>query len=279
MARPIRIELAGGVYHVTSRGDRREDIYADDRDRRLWLNIFRETCQRFNWSCHAWCLMGNHYHVLIETIDANLSKGMRHLNGVFTQATNRRHHRTGHLFQGRFKAILVEKESHLLELNRYVVLNPVRAQMVENVSQWPWSSWHEMTSTSKQFKWIQTDWTLSQFGASRSEAIESYKRFVQEGMTAESPWERLSGQIFLGPENFVKQAQVIAAKESLTEIPRAQRRTQSFTLSDFEIAASSPKIAMARAYASGDFTMREIAHYFDVHYSSVSRAVRMYSVD
>ena len=130
MARPIRIELAGGLYHVTSRGDRREAVFADDADRLLWLDVFGETCQRFNWVCHAWCLMGNHYHILIETIAANLSQGMRHLNGVFTQSTNRRHRRVGHLFQGRFKGILVEKDSHLLELSRYVVLNPVRAGMV-----------------------------------------------------------------------------------------------------------------------------------------------------
>lgn len=91
MARPLRIELAGGVYHLTSRGDRREPIYADDVDRLLWLELFGEVCDRFNWRCHAWCQMGNHYHLVVETAEANLSRGMRQLNGVYTQAANRRH--------------------------------------------------------------------------------------------------------------------------------------------------------------------------------------------
>ena len=115
MARPLRIELAGGVYHLTSRGDRREPIYADDVDRLLWLELFGEVCDRFNWRCHAWCQMGNHYHLVVETAEANLSRGMRQLNGVYTQAANRRHARVGHVFQGRYKAILVEADAYLVE--------------------------------------------------------------------------------------------------------------------------------------------------------------------
>jgi putative transposase len=100
VSRPLRIKLAGGLYHVTSRGDRREAIYRDDQDRTAWLTLLGEVCRRFNWRCHAYCQMTNHYHVVVETPDANLSKGMRQLNGVFTQTTNRRHGLTGHLFQG-----------------------------------------------------------------------------------------------------------------------------------------------------------------------------------
>jgi putative transposase len=126
MVRPLRIELAGGLYHVTSRGDRQENIYLDDGDRLLWQDVMAETCSRCNWVCHAWCQMSNHYHLVLETIEGNLSAGMRHLNGVYTQKTNRKHERVGHVFQGRYKAILVERDSYLLELSRYVVLNPVR---------------------------------------------------------------------------------------------------------------------------------------------------------
>ena len=127
MARPIRIEFAGALYHITSRGDRREAIYEDDTDRFRFLEVLGEVVERFNWRCHAYCLMTNHYHLVVETVDGNLSKGMRQLNGVYTQWSNRRHRRTGHLFQGRYKAILVDSEAYLLELARYVVLNPVRA--------------------------------------------------------------------------------------------------------------------------------------------------------
>jgi putative transposase len=131
MSRPIRIEFSNTLYHVTARGDRREDIFDDDVDRQGFVDTLAQVVEQFNWLCYAWCLMDNHYHLLIQTPDANLSKGMRQLNGVFTQASNRRHSRVGHLFQGRFKAIQVEEQTYLLELARYVVLNPVRAGMVK----------------------------------------------------------------------------------------------------------------------------------------------------
>ena len=130
MARPLRIEYPGAVYHITSRGNARADIFLMDDDRQVFLDILGNTVEKYNWLCHAFCLLDNHYHLLIETPDPNLSLGMRQLNGVYTQTFNRTHDRVGHVFQGRYKAILVEKESHLLELCRYVVLNPVRAKMV-----------------------------------------------------------------------------------------------------------------------------------------------------
>ena len=126
MARPLRIEYAGALYHVTSRGDRREDIYLDDEDRLAWLEVMAQVCERFNWRCHAWCLMDNHYHLVIETIEGNLARGMRQLNGVYTQKCNRRHQLSGHLFQGRYKAILIDQDSYLLEICLYMVLNRVR---------------------------------------------------------------------------------------------------------------------------------------------------------
>ena len=130
MARPLRLEFAGALYHITSRGDRREAIYEDDADRHMFLSLLDQVCEAHNWLCHAYCLMGNHYHIIIETPNANLSKGMRQLNGMYTQRFNHKHGKVGHVFQGRYKAILVEKQAYLLELARYIVLNPVRAGMV-----------------------------------------------------------------------------------------------------------------------------------------------------
>ena len=127
MTRPLRVDRAGALYHVTSRGDRREDIFHHASDREDWLSLLEQVCERFNSRCHAYCQMTNHYHVVVDTPDANLSHGMLHLNGVYTQRFNRRHGLVGHLLQGRFRGILVERETHLLELARYVVLNPVRA--------------------------------------------------------------------------------------------------------------------------------------------------------
>jgi putative transposase len=141
MSRPIRIEFSDALYHVTARGNRRENIFEDDQDRLTFLMTLEQVIKQFNWTCYAWCLMDNHYHLLIQTPDSNLSKGMRQLNGVFTQACNRRHRRVGHLFQGRFKAILVDRDAYLLELARYIVLNPVRAGMVKKPNDWAWSSY------------------------------------------------------------------------------------------------------------------------------------------
>ncbi|MGB5830487.1 MAG: transposase, partial [Thiohalocapsa sp.] len=129
MARPLRIDLAGGPDHVTARGDRREPFYRDNADRNAWLNLFGEVCERFSWRCLGWRQMTNHNHFVIETSDANLSAGMRQLNGVYTQHFNRAHRPVGHLFQERFKAILVERDAYFLDLSRYVVLHPVRARM------------------------------------------------------------------------------------------------------------------------------------------------------
>ena len=274
MARPLRLELAGALYHVTSRGDGREDIYLSDDDRQAWLETLAQVCGRFNWVCHAYCQMSNHYHLLIETPDANLSKGMRQLNGVYTQRFNRSHQRVGHVFQGRFKAILVEKDSYLLELARYVVLNPLRARMIRQLDQWPWSSYPATCGRVAKPDWLQTDFILSQFSAQRARAIAKYRAFVHEGKGLPSVWEQLQGQIFLGSENFVEKMQAkIDQRPALTEIPRAQRRALTRALSAFAQEHDRNE-AIALAYLSGQYTMAAIAAHFDVHYTTVSRLVR-----
>ena len=153
MARPLRIEYLGAVYHLTSRGNARRKIFRDHQDRETFLETLASVVKRYNWLCHAYCLMDNHYHLIIETMDANLSMGMRQLNGVYTQRYNRRDDKPGHVFQGRFKAVLVQKESYLLELSRYVVLNPVRAKMVEDPKDWAWSSYRETCGLKKTRKY------------------------------------------------------------------------------------------------------------------------------
>lgn len=276
MARPLRIELAGGLYHVTARGDRREDIYFGPEDREAWLEIFGRVCERFNWVCHAYCQMTNHYHIVIETPEGNLSKGMRQLNGVYTQYINRTHQRVGHVFQGRYKGILVERDSYLLELSRYVVLNPVRAGMTQSAKQWAWSSHRAMLGAAPRQKWLETDWILGQFGAKRGRAIEKYEEFVKAGVNRPL-WDELRNQIFLGDEKFVERMQkMVDAQEGVREIPRAQRRSAGKPL-DYYFPKG--REGMAQAYLSGDYTMQDIADRFGVHYSTVSRAVREFESD
>jgi REP element-mobilizing transposase RayT len=276
MARPLRIEFPGALYHVTARGDRRDDIYLDDEDRRAFLGLLGQVCQRFDWACHAYCLMTNHYHLLVETRQANLSRGMRQLGGVYTQRFNRRHGQVGHVFQGRYHAILVDKEPHLLELCRYVVLNPVRAGLVTTADQWPWSSFNATLGRARTPDWLESDWLLGQFGRQRSAARAAYADFVAEDAGHGAVWQGLNRQIYLGDDRFVARLHrmIGGAGEDLSEIPRAQRHGAAEPLSYYEARYREPRRAMAEAFASGAYTLKAIGAYFGVHYSTVSRAVR-----
>ncbi len=279
MARPLRIELSGGLYHVTSRGDRREDIFFSEGDRRTWLDIFGQVCERFNWVCHAYCQMTNHYHIVVETPEGNLSQGMRQLNGVYTQSVNRTHGRVGHVFQGRFTGILVEKDAYLLELSRYVVLNPVRAGMVADSRDWRWSSYRATLGEEAVPKWLETDWVLGQFAADREQAIHRYVDFVRMGVGLPSLWENLKNQIYLGGESFLSDIQPnISSENDLREVPRRQRRPLAKPLGEY-VLEGLPYQAMAKAYLSGDYSMKEIADFFDVHYATVSRAVKRFETE
>lgn len=274
MARPLRLEYPGALYHVTSRGDGREDIFLDDDDREAFLALLGEVCGRFTWTVYAYCLMTNHYHLLLETAEPTLSRGMRQLNGVYTQRFNRHHGRVGHVFQGRFKAIVVQRDAYLLELCRYVVLNPVRAGLTADAGQWPWSSYRAIVSEAPATAWLDVPWTLGQFGQQRSRAIGAYRRFVQEGMGRPSPWTEVRHQTVLGDEAFAARFGGARAGDSLVEVPKAQRRTVVPSLVEYAISYPNRDVAMARAYRSGAYTMKAIAEHFGVHYMTVSRAVR-----
>lgn len=280
MARPLRIEFPGAVYHVTSRGNARQAIFIDDEDRGRFFNVLSIVVERFNWLCHAYCLMGNHYHLLIETLNGNLSKGMRELNGVYTQGFNRRHRQVGHLFQGRYKAIIVEKDNHLLSLCRYVVLNPVRVGLVKRPEQWRWSSYKATIGLGKRPSFLTVDWILSQFGGRKRVAMEKYKRFVMEGVDKESPWETLRGQIFWGTDEFIQQLSgLLDEKGNIEEVPRLQRYVARPLLSELfkgkkVKGRKAEDKAIYAAYVRYGYTMKEIAEHLGFHYATISRAIK-----
>ncbi|SMC27710.1 REP element-mobilizing transposase RayT [Andreprevotia lacus DSM 23236] len=278
MARPLRLEFAGALYHVTARGDRREDIYLNDADRQQFLLLLGQVCERFNWRVQAYCLMSNHYHLLVETVEGNLSAGMRQLNGVYTQDFNRSHGRVGHVFQGRYKGILVERETYLLELARYIVLNPVRAGMVASAADWPWSSYSAMLGDDAP-DWLAAKSLLACFGDQADAARLAYCRFVAAGLHRPSPWQAVRGQVFLGSDAFLAQMQARLAEQgtdasSLHEIPRAQRRPQAQPLAWYAANHASRNEAIAAAYRSGGYTLQEVAVHFGLHYATVSRIVK-----
>lgn len=274
MGRAIRIEFAGALYHVTSRGDRREDIYEDDTDRLGFLDVLGNVCEIHNWVCHSYCLMSNHYHLVLETVEGNLSKGMRQLNGFYSQTYNRRHQKVGHVFQGRYKAIMVEKESYLLELCRYVELNPVRAGMVHNVGDWPWSSYRAMVGGVISPSWLETDFILSSFAAKKGAAIKAYIQFVREGKDQPSPWADLKNQIFLGSDEFVEASMAILdSREPLTTDIRPLKRRMPKPLEHYQQNSTRDE-AIVEAYQSGGYTMKEIGKHFGLSESMISRLLK-----
>ncbi len=281
MARPLRIEYPGAVYHVTSRGNARADIFADSFDRQTFLLLLESVVNRFNWICHAYCLMDNHYHLLIETSDGNLSMGMRHLNGVYTQSFNRRHKSVGHVFQGRFKAVIVEKESHLLELCRYIVLNPVRAGMVSAPQKWRWSSYRTTAGNAKKEPYLATDWILGQFDKTKSEARIKYRQYVKDGMAEkEAPWEKLKGQVILGSDMFIERVrEFLGGKDQITEIPRLQRTAGRPSLEVLfpageRLTKRERNPTVLDAHVKYGYSLKEIAEHLGVHYTTVSKVVK-----
>ena len=276
MTRPLRLEFSGALYHVTSRGDHSEAIFADDQDRYAWLEILARVCGRFNFLVHAFCQMGNHYHLVVETIDGNLSRGMRQLNGVYAQHFNRRHRLVGHLFQGRYHAILVQKEGYLLELARYVVLNPLRANLVRAPEEWPWSSHVYMLGKKEAAVWLDTDWLLTQFAATRERAVRAYSQFVMEGVGLASPLIGAKHQLILGDDEFVERYRSLACDAPLCNVSRVQRRSVALTLGEYQQQYPDRDHAMAIAYFSTVFTMTQIGSFFQVSLRTVCRAVQKF---
>jgi len=280
MARPLRIEFPGALYHVTSRGNGRQKIFLDDHDNRKFLELLGKTVQRFNWICHSFCLMVNHYHLMIETPDANLSSGMHHLNATFGQAHNKTHDTVGHLFQGRFKAIVVDRESYLLELARYVVLNPVRAEMAARPEDWPWSSYRATVGlpAAEKTEFLTTSWLLGQFGPDEAAARKNYTDFVAAGIGRDSPWPKLQSQLFLGGETFIaKLREAIPEKTAVREIPKTQRYANRPSLQEiFGHWKTRRKRdeAIVASHLTYGYEQREIADFLGIHYTTVCYAIK-----
>jgi len=243
----------------------------------MFLATLTWVVERFGWRCHAYCLMDNHFHLLIDTPQPNLSRGMRQLNGVYTQRFNRRHRKVGHLFQGRFKAILVEKEGYLLELARYIVLNPVRAKMVKTPERYPWSSYQPMLGLVPMPPALATEWVLDQFARTRATARRRYAKFVHDGIGVPGPWEEVKGQVLLGSEAFIERLAPQLQECSTREIPKRQRlvhRPPLRTLLAGTDSKTARNISIAQAYLKHGYTLSEIGRVVGLHYATISRLIK-----
>ena len=180
MPRKPRVQIPGGIYHLGTRGVRRESIYPQSGDYELFGSIFGRVVDRFEWRCHTYCLLPNHYHLLVETPVPNLSAGMQRLNSLYAQWFNELHGFTGHAFERRFFSRLVESTFDLLEVVRYVALNPVRAGLCNDPAEWPWGSYRAFAGERKPAPYLTRDWILAQFARDQARAQESFRNFIHE---------------------------------------------------------------------------------------------------
>ncbi len=280
MARPLRIEFPGAIYHVISRGNAAQPIYHDDNDRLTFLEILSSTVQRYRWLCHSYCLMGNHYHLLIETPAGNLSSGMRQLNGVYTRRFNTRHNKSGHLFQGRYKSILVERDTYLLELIRYISLNPVRSGIVTDPAQYRWSSFGATMGKTGLPSFLHRNWVLSQFDTNEEIAIHKYREFVYDRMLQDDRLD-LSDEFVLGSAKFKMDLKGFLTKSTkLREFSRKQRFASRPTLEEiFSGKASKParNAAIRDCVLKYGYTLSEVGRHLKLHYTTISKIANLKS--
>jgi REP element-mobilizing transposase RayT len=285
MARPLRIEFPGAVYHVTARGDRRESIFADDTDRQVLLTIVEQGLERCDAQLLAFCLMHNHYHFVLQTQRANLSRLMRHINGVYSQRFNRRHGLVGHVLQGRFHAVLIDRDAYLLEACRYVDLNPVRAALVEDPGAWPWSSFRAHAGLAAPPRWLDSRTLHAHLlrrdvrtPADSRKAARMYAQWVAAGHGVRL-WDSgaLRLQIYLGDDAFVERMLVhvdlaAPARRSSRAIPMRQR-AETKGLADWMRECGSREEALWLAHTRSGLSMTALAAELGLSVSRVSQLI------
>ncbi len=273
MARPLRLQMENALYHITSRGNERGSIFLDDQDRYVFLKKVSEVAARYAWSIYAYCLMGNHYHLLLRTEQPNLSRGMRQLNGTYAQYFNRRHERAGHLFQGRFKAILIKDEERLLTVARYVVLNPVRAGIVDGPADWKWSSYRATVGLDKAADFMGIDQLLCFFSNRRDVARKLYDSFVHEGVGKPSPLTDARGGILLGEKEAARTVFEEIGRKIDPEIPKRERFAARPDLEEI-FSLHDRETGIYEAIHRYGYTLKSVGSFLGIHYSAVSRIAK-----
>jgi len=277
MSRPVRIEFPGAVYHLTSKGAAGRTVFTSEADRKLFLNALSMVVERFAWLVHSYVLMDDHYHLAIETPKANLSQGMRQLNGVYTQCFNRAHDQVGPIFQGRFKSILIEKETYLLDVCRYVVLNPVRLNKCSSADKYRWSSCRATAGEIRSPVWLHTDWILANFSRQTAPGQKKYRQYVRQGLGDTSPLSSKTQQVLLGSPEFLKRMQPVLGNQLLAKKgPRRAGRRKSLA-NLFGRIDGKPRSyrneLICKAHVDYSYTLAEIGNHLGLHYTTVSKVV------
>ncbi len=292
MARPLRIEYNGALYHITSRGNERNPIYKEEGDYQRFRDILSELPQRYGIIIHGYVLMRNHYHLLIETPKGNITKVMHYVNATYTGYFNKKYKRIGHLLQGRYKGILIEKDRYLLSVSRYIHLNPIRAKMVKKPEEYRWSSYPEYAGKKQGKGWLTSEWILGQYSKDKSKARRFYKAFIEEGMVLEkSPFDDLKTGMILGSENFIDDIRSKLNLKIHREIPESKKLTKGITCEDVIIFVANRfgisgeeikesgrrdnlgrKVCLYLLRRLTDMGNEEIAKNFGIGYTAVSQA-------
>jgi len=290
VARPLRIQYPNAFYHVTSRGNERKAIFKTDKDRERFLSYLQSAHERYGAIVHVYCLMGNHYHLLLDTPRSNLSQILHHVNGAYTTYFNVKRQRSGHLFQGRYRAILVEKDVYCQELSRYIHLNPLRAGIVKDLREYPWSSYPYYIGLKKKPSWLEADHILGYFGRQASRAQRKYRDFVQEaiGVEQKDPLRAVFASTFLGSQEFIKQLTQGSkdGKDADTRnIPVLKALVERPTLDEIKnkveevIEPEGPfikKFCIHISHEYGGFSLKEIGGFYNMEDSAVSQASRRF---
>ncbi len=275
MARPIRVQYPGAFYHIMTRGNERSNIFNVVEDYQDFLLVLFNTIKRYNWDCYAYCLMPNHYHLLIKTNEANLSIGMRQLNGSYTQNFNIRNKRVGHLFQGRFKSILVEEENYKYQLIRYIALNPLRSNIVDRIEDWRWNSCLEVMGKIAATGCVNKRETLSNFDQDENRAKGLFLDYLMS-KTEEDGLSSLKGGVVLGSAGFIEKIRgYLKLRESEREIPVKERLFCGPTLEElFTEGVTTREVRNRKIYEAHvgyGYLLSEVANYLGIHYTTISR--------
>jgi putative transposase len=290
MARPLRITYPGAFYHITSRGNEQKSVFISKRDREKFLEYLESASERYNAIIHVYCLMDNHYHLLLETPSGNLPQIMRHINGAYTTYFNVKHDRAGHLFQGRYKAILVEKDEYAKELSRYIHLNPVRAGIVELPEEYEWSSYLSYIGKNKKLKWLYTDFILGYFSKTKSSSEKQYQIFVISLINSEydSPLDNVVASTILGQSDFVNDIKEkhLSDKKIDKEIPALKELADNISIDSINkevdsIFSDQTRLSRnIKIYLIKEFTgklLKDIGEEFGIGESGVSQSCRRFS--
>jgi len=272
MARPLRIEYPGALYHITSRGNNKQNIFIDDSDRISFLEILSKVIEEREWLCYAFCLMGNHYHLLIETPKANLSRGMQQLDSVYARRFNKRHERVGHLFQARFHAALIEKEVYLLEVLRYTVLNPVRAGLCKDPAFYKWSSYLDVLGKRKPLHFLNIAFVISLFSNPGKDPVDEYREFILSGFKSDIG-NKLYESDVLGSKEFVEKTKGLKKTAVTINRPSISEILENI---GFDKKMRNEKIV--EAYLKYDYQVNEIAEHLGLHRTTIRRILHRFGV-